>query len=286
MLLVLAALLLLPLEAGAPAAQAPPPAAGIPGGAPELDGPEALVRLENEGFVIGWSPRRRLALWVAYQARAVVEPRFPPRPDFAPDPRLPDPVSPDAFRGSGYDRGHLAPNYLISNRYGRDAQRASFLMSNVAPQSARLNQLAWQRLEEIEVDRMAPRLRGLWVIVGPVFDPPRARLPAGVDLPDAFYRLWLDETAEGPRVMAFIVPQQVRGDERLDAFIVTVDTVEARTGLDFYARLADPVEARLEAAPAEPQAWGFAGLACFPARYAEDWQGRGGVRLDFSRCGG
>lgn len=86
--------------------------------------------------------------------------------------------------------------------------------------------------------------------------------------------------------MAFIVPQSVRGDERLDQFIVSVDRVEARAELDFYPALPDRVETRIESVSANPKAWGFAQYACMPARYAEDWQGRGGIELHFNRCGG
>jgi endonuclease G len=180
----------------------------------------------------------------------------------------------------------MAPNYLIANRYGEAAQERSFLLSNIAPQRPRLNQLLWQRLEEVEADHLAVRHGTLWVTLGPVYGetPERAGGPDGVDVPEAYYRIWLDVEDGRPRVLALRVPQDVRGDERLDTFVISVDAIEAETGLDFHPELPEDVQAAIESEPGDADAWGLTELACFPARYREDWQGRGGIRLDFDRC--
>lgn len=256
-------------------------------GAPVADTTAGPVRrLDNPGFAVGYAPRRGAPLWVAYRAEPVGRSGFHARPGFASDPRVTRTPAPGSYRGSGYDRGHMAPNYLIANLYGPAAQKASFLLSNIAPQKPRLNQLLWQRLEEIEADRLAARHGALWVTVGPVYDDAPARLggPDGVDVPEAYYRIWLDPEDDRPRVLALRVPQDVRGDERLDAFVVSVDALEAETGLDFHSGLPEDVQAVIESRPGDADAWGLTGLACFPARYREDWQGRGGIRLDFDRC--
>ena len=97
--------------------------------------------------------RRAAPLWVGYVARDPAAGTPHERPDsFAVDAPQGTGIDGDAYRGSGYDRGHLAPNYLISRAYGREAQRASFRMSNIVPQLPRHNQLLWQRLEEIEAE--------------------------------------------------------------------------------------------------------------------------------------
>lgn len=270
----------------------PPPAGRSPtgplyAGAPVVDAAAGPVqRLDNSGFVVGYSPRSGTPLWVAYRAEPVGRPVFHARPDFTPDPRVSPSPAPGSYRGSGHDRGHMAPNYLIANLYGLPAQEASFLMSNIAPQRPRLNQLLWQRLEEIEADRLAVRHGTLWVILGPIYGDAPKRLggPDDVDVPEAYYRIWLDLEGDRPRVLALRVPQDVRGDERLDTFVVSVDAIEAETGLDFHPDLAADIQAAIERAPGDAGAWGLTELACFPARYQEDWQGRGGIRLDFDRC--
>jgi len=227
--------------------------------------------LRNPGFLVGYSESRRQALWVAFRATSLKgRPRVPPRPKhFEIDDRTQARVSTFDYSGSRYDRGHLAPNYLIGRLYGREAQRATFLMSNIAPQRARLNQLVWQRLEEAETDKVAPRAGELWVATGPVFGAQPRVLKSGIPVPEAFYRIWLDVREGGmPTALGFIVPQQVCGTEPLSEYLASVDEIEQLTGLDFFHELGDGQEAMLERARSTKgwQLWRFDRL---PPRYAE-----------------
>lgn len=247
------------------------------GGLPRVEGVQVL---RNPGFTVGYSDEYRVARWVVFRAASVRGRKLPPRPEgFDPDSRLEHPVYSRDYSGSHYDRGHLAPNYLIGKLFGRAAQRATFLMSNVAPQRPRLNKLVWQRLEEAEVDEVAPAAGGLWVVAGPVFDRAPRRLKKGVAIPEAFYRIWVDtRDPDPPQALAFIVPQKVCGEESLGDFVVSVDAVESRTGIDFFAALDDGLEAPLEAS-VRPSGFRLADWARRPARYAEDFAGQP-CRLD------
>src|SRR5699024_5933703 len=193
------------------APQAWPAATGAPTAQPGDDVPDIRI-LCNPGFVIGYDRRRGSAAWVAYRVTPVLAYRHLPRPEFQPDPRV-EPAAPHAiYRQRKYDRGHLAPNYAMAQLHGHKAQIHSFYFSNIAPQSQRLNQLLWQRLEEIEIDRLAPRLGRLWVLVGPIHG------AAESPVPSAFFRIWLGRMGDaGPwQAMAFRVPQAGHGDERRD----------------------------------------------------------------------
>ena len=205
--------------------------------------------LRNPGFLVGYSEERHQPLWVAYRAETLKgTPALPPRPRFEADKRTTSGISYFDYRGSHYTRGHLAPNYLIGKLYGAEAQKATFLMSNVSPQTARLNELVWQRLEEAESDRVAPSAVQLWVLAGPLFSAQPARLKRGIAVPEAFYRIWLDLRDGAPAALAFIVPQDVCGTEPLSKFVTSIDEIERRTGLDFCAELDDTREAALESA--------------------------------------
>lgn len=233
--------------------------------------------LQNPGFAVGYSEWRRNPLWVAYRATPIRHQGPVTRPDhFNQDARTLVRVSADDYRGSDYDRGHLAPNYLISRLYGKDAQQATFLMSNISPQSRRLNQLLWQRLEEAEADVVAPRLGELWVITGPIFDAPQA-LASGVEVPTAFYRIWFDARAQ--RALGFSVPQTVCGDEPLSDFLVSVDAIEQQTGLDFFHAYDDAVESSFESRP-DAAHWNVARFAQAPARYASKFRGPKCIKTD------
>lgn len=204
--------------------------------------------ITNPGFMVGYSELRRNPLWVAYVLRPLSDRKRLSRPGhFSADWRTLMRVEHEDYSHSGYDRGHLAPNFAISQLYGRDAQLATFRMSNIVPQRPRLNQELWQRIEEIEIDHYARRFKELWVITGPLFDDRQAFLASGVEVPDGFYKLMFDIDRHGkPRVLALRVPQNVKGREPLTDFVTTVDHIEAETGFDFYAQLPDDIETRLE----------------------------------------
>ena len=253
----------------AAAASAPETFAGLPAGA-------KVQVLANPGFIVGYSEAHRQAAWVAYRAEAPKGRHKYRRLDrFETDPRVINPVTYWDYRGSGYTRGHLAPAYLIARLYGRAAQTATHLMSNISPQKARLNEMVWQRLEEAESDVVAPGAVELWVVTGPVFDQRRALKKSGIALPDAFYRIWLDVRDGEPWALAFIVPQDVCGTEPLSTYLASVDEIERRTGLDFFSELPDWQEAVLER-EASVEGWRLDRYDQDPPRY--------GDKFDLSRC--
>ncbi len=224
--------------------------------------------IDPPGFVLGYSEYRRNPLWVAYRLDEPIRDRSEPRPDqFTVDRWTLARVRPEDYRRAGYDRGHLAPNYAMSRFHGRAAQWASFRMSNIVPQRSRLNQKLWQRLEELEVDVYAALPGPLWVLSGPVFAGAVSTLPGKIAIPEAFFRIWVRENVAGePQLLAFLVPQTVSGYEPLDRFLVSVDAIEAATGLDFFHRLSPDTERRLEST-VQARAWDLARHARHPPRY-------------------
>ena len=165
-------------------------------GVPTWEAPTPLTLhrvLRNDGFLVGWSDVRVNPLWVSYLLHEVEDPSAGPRPDFRRDWRTLWPIAADSYFGSGYDRGHLAPNYAIAVVHGREAQRDTFAMSNMSPQRPNLNRRLWQRLEEVVIDRFVPRFGVVQVITGPVF--PERFLDnvfnrvGFVEIPEAFYKI-------------------------------------------------------------------------------------------------
>lgn len=223
-------------------------------GVPTWDGfhPTTFHRvLRNEGFLVGWSDVRVNPLWVSYQVEAVPDDlRIGPRPSFQADWRTLWPITPDSYARSGYDRGHMAPNYAIAAVHGRGAQLDTFLMSNITPQTPNLNRQLWQRLEQSVMDHFAPRFERLQVVTGPVF-PERFmdnvfNRVGFVEVPEAFYKIIVAPHDETPLALAFIMPQDVQGNEPLEDYLVTIDEIEARTGLNFFPDLSPALEAVLE----------------------------------------
>jgi len=224
------------------------------GGQPLAGGfPHAIRVLPNTGYVAGYCEALENPAWVAYRVADVdTLPASPPRPDgFETDLRTAARVSPSAYTNSGYDRGHLAPNYAIATRYGEAAQRETFLMSNIVPQRHALNAGVWKQMEMKIATSYPARFGEVWVVAGPVFGPRPAKLPNGTAVPEAFFMIVIDESDGRVRAQALLFPQETASDVNPERYTVSIDEVERRTGLDFLSELEDSAEASLEAKRAE-----------------------------------
>ncbi|MDF3057564.1 MAG: endonuclease [Rariglobus sp.] len=231
-------------------AVAPGDRAHVYGGAPEMAGfPHAIRVLKNTGYVAGYCEVLENPAWVAYRVGDVekLEPPAPRPEGFETDLRTAARVSPAAYSNSGYDRGHLAPNYAIATRYGEAAQRETFLMSNIAPQRHALNAGVWKEMEMRIATSYPGRFGEVWVLAGPVFGARPAKLPGGTAVPEAFFMIVIDESDGRVRSQAFLFPQETPGGAGLEKFVVSIDEVERRTGLNFLPELEDAAEAALEA---------------------------------------
>lgn len=207
--------------------------------------------LRNDAYMSGYSELRGNPLWVVYRLTPLPKNsgRHKRPRHFSPDWRSITHIASSDYTRSGYDRGHMAPNHAISRLYGKAAQEETFLMTNITPQKPSLNQKVWQRLEERESTRYLKHFRELWVYTGPVFDSKVSRLKSAwrIEIPDAFYKIYAGIDVRGrPHLLAYLIPQDVRGDEKLEQFMTTVDTIEKRVGFDFFHELEDRLEILLE----------------------------------------
>lgn len=94
----------------------------------------------------------------------------------------------------------------------------------------------------------AEKYKEIWIITGPVYDDEKECLACGVEIPDEFYKIVLDveEQTGKPRAVGFIMPNEKKVKEPLTTYLVSVDEVEKKTGLDFFSKLDDEVESQLE----------------------------------------
>jgi endonuclease G len=231
------------------AAVAPGDTTHVYGGAPRTRlGANPERRLINRGYALGYSDELGSPLWAAYRVRDSEPAAAPERPDrFVVDRRTGARVEPGWYSGSGFDRGHLAPNHVIATRYGPQAQEETFLMSNIIPQKHGLNAGPWKQLEQRISTRYPGRFGEVWVLAGPVFGAAPPRLRGRIAIPEACYMIIVDESDGRVRASAYLFPQDVAENATLGEFITSIDEIERRTGLDFLAELADPAEAALEA---------------------------------------
>lgn len=164
------------------------------------------------------------------------------------------------YVNSGYDRGHLAPNW--NQRSSVDRKDDTFFFSNAAPQIGDgFNQSVWQDLER-ELTVWVEDLDAFWTITGVLYhdeaedDPQTAdgivRVDTigngGVYVPTHFYKIVVWEEDDGPRSMTVVMRNRTyRRDDSFRRHLTTMRWVEERLDVDFMPEL-DPADAdRLEA---------------------------------------
>jgi len=235
--------------------------AGLPR-SDELD--DEIIVLLNEGFVVGYSDIRMDPLWVYYRVCSADFSTAVGGKPWKSDCRTKTQVTTDDYKWTGYDRGHMAPNSAIAHCYNDEtdeAQRQTFLMSNVCPQLHAMNDGPWGDIEDWVRGNMG-KFGELWVIAGPIFDDSNgyqylekdaehaSLSQKPVEIPEKFYKIIVDEVAECVRVLAFIVPQEATYGEPIEIFLRSVDEIEETSGLDFLWELQDDLEEMLETATA------------------------------------
>lgn len=105
--------------------------------------------LDKGYFVINHKDDWKIPYWVAYYlSSSNLQGDTRRTNDFRPDPQLRVGSRSELkdYRYSGYDRGHNAP--AAAFKRSREAMSTTFLLSNMSPQTPKLNRRIWKNLEE------------------------------------------------------------------------------------------------------------------------------------------
>lgn len=105
--------------------------------------------LQRSQYALSYSRDRNRLNWASWEVDAAWLGSTDRQDNFRPDGALPQgfyQVTPNDYRGSGYDRGHVVPSGDRTNTVSDNA--ATFLMTNIIPQAPENNRGPWRELEE------------------------------------------------------------------------------------------------------------------------------------------
>jgi len=147
------------------------------------------------------------------------------------------------YKNSGFDRGHLCP--AGDRNYSQFTYDETFLTSNISPQRHDFNSGIWNRLEQ-KVRYWAGKYSGVYVVTGGVLNGDMETIGYElVAVPNQFYKIILDANNNKIKAIAFLFPHQDTNKPLYD-YVVSIDSIETLTGIDFFPKLDDSIENAIE----------------------------------------
>jgi endonuclease G len=140
----------------------------------------------------------------------------------------------DDYKGSGYDRGHMAP---AGDMRTPEAMAQSFSLANMVPQASEHNRGAWAKTVENPTRKYASRATGdVFVITGPVFVPNVAQSPSigpgQVHVPQYLFKLVYDQTENRAWAFWHLNDNATHGSKP-----ISYGELVRRTGIEFLPGL-------------------------------------------------
>jgi len=211
--------------------------------------------VKHDYFTLSYNEKFEQAEWVAYELKKNnIRNSNYKRPYFIEDPKVAT-HSADwrNYKNSGYDKGHLCP--AADMEFDLKAYNDTFYTSNISPQLHDFNGGVWNRLEQ-KVRYWATKYNGVYVITGGILQPSLKTIgKEKVSVPRYFYKVLLNNTNGNYKMIAFLIPNE-KSDKPLYTFVVSVDSIEKMTGIDFFPKLDDKTENFLEKS-SDYKSWSF-----------------------------
>ncbi|MEL6439118.1 MAG: DNA/RNA non-specific endonuclease [Cyanobacteria bacterium J06621_8] len=223
---------------------------GIPLGSPSSN--DLIVR---EIYALSSNDDTKFADWVAYRLdRNTVNGNASTSRTYRADPLInPDEtLEPDDYDGANAriqtTRGHQAP---LGTFKGTDFWSQTNYLSNLTPQKGDLNGGVWLDLER-RVRGIVNQCDVVYVMTGTLYERDMPQLPQADEphtIPSGYWKIVALNVEKEPSdllVSAFIYDQDTPKRVSIESGQASVDEVEARSGLDFFSKLPDEIENRIE----------------------------------------
>ncbi|TGE20930.1 DNA/RNA non-specific endonuclease [Hymenobacter metallicola] len=202
--------------------------------------------------------------WVSWYLAPVWLGSTPRQDNFRADPELPAgwyQVGSGSYSGSGFDRGHNTPSADRTSSVADNS--ATFLMTNMIPQSPNNNQITWATLENY-ARTLVGQGNELYIIMGSygkggtgsagykeTIDNGRVQVPTRVWKVIVVLPTGTNDVARvsaATRIIAVDTPNQQGLTSNWGQYRTSVDAIEANTGLDLLSALPTAVQDVVEAA--------------------------------------
>ena len=220
--------------------------------------------LSKSQYAVSYNCYRGTPNWVSWQLNTSWLGSAPRQDDFRADTTLPSgcyQVTSSDYTGSGFDRGHMTPSADRTNTVTNNS--ATFLMTNIIPQSPDNNQGPWAALENYSRD-LVNQGKELYIISGSYgtggtgSNGTKTTIANGnVTVPARTWKVIVvlnssnsgaSSVTTNTRVIAVNMPnsQGIRNNNWTN-YRVSIDSIEANTGYNLLSNVSSSVQSTIEA---------------------------------------
>jgi endonuclease G len=203
---------------------------------------ESGIIIKRSEFVYAFNRTTGFANWVLHRLG---------KDDFGPVPRfhgpffkdsllpidLPRPTNTD-FENSGFDKGHAVRSE--ERTCNNEANRQTFVMSNVFPQRPELNRGPWLDCERWVEKMCKDSTYEFWIVVGPVYEKDKVeylnKKTKMFPVPQWVFKVMLVKKPDGKLEKIAVLMPNINGIRKLDwkSYVVPLQKVEEVTGYKFF----------------------------------------------------
>lgn len=231
-------------------------------------------------YSVEWDTNMHAQRWSCYQMYAnisygnVSRYSVSPKGSLTPDSQYPNDLfllnnyqfTVDPYWNSGYDHGHICPS---ADRLGAyEANYQTFFLTNMHPQRNAFNAGLWEKMEsQVRTWNRGTFRDTLYVCKGGTIDSETniiKYIGMGINkipVPKYFYMAVLCKNSEGYKALGFWVEHKNEDHsmDKLGDYVVNIDELEQKTGIDFFCNLPDNIENQIEALAVDnvKRAWGL-----------------------------
>jgi endonuclease G, mitochondrial len=187
----------------------------------------------REAYLVAYDAPAKIPLYVAY----TLQPQnalgcFPRTNAFVADASVAGGARPDDYAGTGYDKGHAAPDGDLS--WSAIVEYESFLMTNMYPQHGSLNRGIWKLLETSIRGWAVQRNQPFTIYVGALYGPGDMTIGKGVVVPHGYYKIVINNATKEIAGWGFPhnKPYGNLGND-LTKFRVSVAAIQQQAGVQF-----------------------------------------------------
>jgi len=201
--------------------------------------------VKHSYYTLSYSEDHEQAEWVMYTLQgSALNSSIVRSNNFRPDKRVKTGSAKlSDYRGSGFDRGHLAP--AADMKYTSTSMSESFFMSNMSPQIPSFNRQIWRKIES-QFRNWGHEYGKIIVVTGPVLngDCLGAIGINKVTVPRYYYKVAIDPNNLERNIAVLI--ENKGSSARVQSFVVSIDSLESVTEIDFFYKLDDALEIQIE----------------------------------------